>query len=415
MKFNYKKMTLIIRTSLILLFLSSTTLYGQTREEQLERVKGGGTLNTITTAVPFLLISPDSRAGGMGDVGVATSPDVNSTHWNVSKLAFSEQEMGVSFSYIPWLRNLVPDINMVYLSGFKKINEQTVVSSSIRYFSLGEINLTDDIGNTFQTINPNEVAVDGAVSYKLSEKFSGGFALRYIFSNLTAGVSVGGNESKPARGLAADLNGFYTTDLELGEYDSKFNFGFNISNIGTKVSYSETAERDFIPINLRLGAGLEMEIDDYNTFGVYLDINKLLVPTPPVYLLDDNSQIDIDEDTGEPIILAGQNPNVSVPVGIFQSFYDAPAGFKEEMSEIVYSLGMEYWYDKQFAVRGGFLYEDPNKGNRQYFTLGAGIKYEMLTMDFSYLISINQRNPLENTIRFTLGIDFAELNKKTEN
>jgi hypothetical protein len=407
-KINY------IFLSLLYCFTISNTIAQsqQSIDDQLKRVRGEGRLNTITTAVPFLMISPDSRAGGMGDVGVATTADANSSHWNNSKYAFIESNMGISFSYVPWLKNLVPDINMSYLSGYKRINEQLVVSSSIRYFTLGEINLTDEGGNTFQVIKPNETAADAGIAYKLSEKFSGGFKLRYVHSNLTAGVSTL-NDTKAARAVAADLSGFYTTDIKVSEYNSKLNFGFNISNMGNKVSYSEAARRDFIPINMRLGSGLVMELDEFNTFGIYADVNKLLVPTPPVLLRDDNNNVVIGDD-GEPAILAGKNPNVSVPVGMIQSFYDAPAGFKEELSEYTLSLGAEYWYDKQFAMRAGYFYENPNKGNRTYLTVGAGIKYEMLYIDFSYLVSLDQRNPLENTVRFSLKLDLDQLKKSND-
>jgi hypothetical protein len=393
-------------------FKNTTAQSQQSIDDQLKRVRGEGILNTITTAVPFLMISPDSRAGGMGDVGAATTADANSSHWNNSKYAFIESNMGLSFSYVPWLKNLVPDINMSYLSGYKRINEQMVVSGSIRYFTLGEINLTDEGGNTFQVIKPNETAADAGIAYKLSEKFSGGFKLRYVHSNLTQGVSTL-SDTKAARAVAADLSGFYTTDIKVSNYNSKLNFGFNISNIGNKVSYSEAARRDFIPINMRLGTGLVMELDEFNTFGLYADVNKLLVPTSPVLLRDDNNNVVIGDD-GEPAILAGKNPNVSVPVGMIQSFYDAPGGFREEFSEYTFSLGAEYWYDKQFAMRAGYFYENPNKGNRKYLTVGAGIKYEMLYIDFSYLVSLDQRNPLENTVRFTLKLDLDQLKKSND-
>lgn len=394
--------------TLLAILLFKATSFGQSSDDQLSRIG----LNTITTAVPFLLISPDSRAGAMGDVGVASSADANSNHWNASKLAFAETPIGLSFSYIPWLSTLAPDINMVYLSGYKRINERATVGSSIRYFSLGEIQFTDDAGTNLQKVNPNEVALDGAFAYKFSERFAGSFTLRYVFSNLTAGVSIGGSESRPAQAVAVDLGGIYRKEMEISDKESFLNLGFNLSNLGNKVSYSETAERDFIPINLRLGAGLETFLDDYNSLGVYLDINKLLVPTPPLYELDDDG--DIVRENGEPQILSGENPDVSVPVGVIQSFYDAPGGFSEELKEYNISTGLEYWYDQQFAMRGGFFYEHPDKGNRQFITLGFGIKYQMLFLDFSYLVPISQRNPLENTLRFTLGLDFSELKKKEE-
>lgn len=392
-----------------ILFFNQILAQGPTRDEQLERVRGETRLNTITTAVPFLMISPDSRAGAMADIGAATSPDANSTHWNNSKLAFLDTDFGASFSYTPWLRNIVPDMYMSYLSVFSRLNKQTVLAGSIRYFTLGDIQLTDEIGNSIQQVKPNETSIDASLAYKLSDNFSGGFALRYVFSDLTRGVNLMG-ESKPAQAIAADLNGFYTKAITVSDYDAKYNFGFNISNIGNRVSYSETARRDFIPINLRIGNGLILDMDEFNSLAFYFDINKLLVPTPPVYLLDDNLSNVIGDD-GNPVVLAGKNPDVSVPVGMLQSFYDAPGGFREELREYIFALGAEYWYDKQFAMRTGFFYEDPNKGSRQYLTIGAGVKYEMVNIDFSYLVPIDQRNPLENTIRFSISIDLGEVTK----
>lgn len=372
---------------------------------------GGGDLNTITTAVPFLMISPDSRAGGMGDLGVASSPDANSMHWNPAKYAFIDKDMGFSMSYVPWLRKLVPDISLSYLTGYKKIGKDQVVAGSLRYFSLGDIIFTDINGNTTGQFRPNEFAFDGGYSRKLSKEFSGGIALRYIYSNLTNGQIVGGNTTKPGQTLAADVSAFYTkNEIKLGEKKGKINVGMNISNIGAKIRYSDAAYADFIPINMKLGGGLTVYLDDYNSFTFLADINKLLVPTSPIYEVDAKGQIVRDPD-GNPVLAVGADPNRPVPAGMIGSFYDAPGGGKEELREFYYSTGVEYWYDNLLAVRGGFFYENPTKGNRKYATLGLGLRYNAFGLDFSYLIPTTQNNPLQNTLRFTLVFNFDKAQK----
>lgn len=367
-----------------------------------------GQINTITTAVPFLLISPDSRSGGMGEVGVATSPDANAIHWNASKLAFSQKKMGFGVSYTPWLRALVPDINLAYLSFFAKKGKDQAFAGSLRYFSLGNITFTDVVGNTIGQFKPNEFALDFGYSRKLSDKFSAGMTGRFIHSNLTGGINVQGAATKAGTSFAVDLSGTYRNDeIKLSDKKSEIMAGINISNVGAKISYSNTANKDFIPINLRLGSTLTTHMDEYNDLSFSLDINKLLVPTPPVYELDSTGSPKINPQTGQYIIAAGKDPNRSVASGIFGSFSDAPAGFKEELREINISTGMEYYYNKQFAVRAGYFYEHPTKGNRQFFTLGAGLRYNVFGLDFAYLIPTNrQRSPLENTLRFTLTFDF---------
>jgi hypothetical protein len=406
MKLSSKKYIALILISS--LFIQGS--FAQDADDQLERIG----LNTITTAVPFLLITPDSRSGAMGDVGVATTPDPISSYWNNSKAAFAEKDLGLAFSYVPWLRSIVPDINLVYLSGYKKISDKGAITASMRYFSLGKINFTDISGNAIQTVEPKEFAFDVGYGYKLGNKFSGGVNLRYLNSNLTGGVSVGSVESKPARAIAADVSGYYATDVEVSERDALYTFGFNIQNIGNRVSYSESAELDFIPINLKLGTGLKISFDEFNELGMYVDVNKLLVPTPPVYLEDSITGAYIYDANGNPEIAEGKNPDVAVGSGMIQSFYDAPGGFSEEFSEINWSLGFEYWYDKQFALRLGYFYENPNKGNRQYLTMGIGIKYQIFNLDFSYLVPVDQRNPLENTLRFTLAFDLVSTKEKKE-
>ncbi len=363
-----------------------------------------GQINTITTAVPFLIISPDARAGGMGDAGVASFADANSIHWNASKLAFVDKKMGFAVSYTPCLRKLVPDINLAYVSFYTKLKGDQTIGASLRYFSLGNITFTDNAGNEIGQFNPNEYAIDVAYARKLSEFFSGGIALRYIHSNLTGGILVENNATKPGNSVAADISATYrNTEMEIGGKDATLAVGLNISNIGSKISYTETGVKDFIPINLRLGPALTLKLNDYNELTFLVDFNKLLVPTPPIYS-DSLSN-------GQPQILYGSDPDVSVAEGMFKSFSDAPDGFSEEMKEINIAGGMEYWYDKQFAFRAGYFYEHEDKGNRKYFTLGAGLKYNVFGLDFAYLIPTDQRNPLENTLRFTLLFDFNSLKK----
>lgn len=378
-------------------------------EAQTTANEAGNFLNTITTAVPFLMIGPDSRAGGMGDAGVATSPDASASYWNVSKTAFMKQDKALSVSYTPWLRSLVPDINLAHLTYTWKLNDRVFLSHALKYFSLGEIAFTDETGNPLQNVNPNELAIDlVGVGYRMSDNFSAGFNFRYIYSNLTAGVSLGGAESKPGHAVAVDLNGMYLKEVELGEYDTDVSFGFNIQNLGNKISYSESSEKDFIPMNIKLGGGINLKMDEFNELGFYIDANKLLVPTPPIYAKNADGDL-ITDANDEYVVESGMNPNVSVATAVFQSFYDAPGGAKEEFNEINWSIGAEYWYDKQFAVRAGYFFENPNKGNRQHFTLGAGLKYNVFTLDFSYLIPTDQRNPLENTLRFSMSFDFAAI------
>ena len=363
---------------------------------------GRNNLNTITTAVPFLLISPDSRAGGMGDVGVATSPDANSLHWNPAKYSFIDQEVGFAVSYVPWLRNLVPDINLSYISGYKKLNKNEVVAMELRYFTLGDITFTDVIGNNLGQYKPSEFALGSSYSRKLSDQFSLAISARYIYSNLTGGQSAGGIATNAGQSIAADVAGYYVKDIRIAKKDMELAVGANISNIGNKISYTETSTRDFIPINLRLGTALNADLDDYNKISFAFDLNKLLVPTPPIYNDSINDQIDF-----------GKDPNVSVVSGIFQSFGDAPGGFNEEMREINFSVGTEYWYDNQFAIRAGYFNEHNTKGGRKFFTFGSGVKYNVFALDFSYLINasraINGNNPLANTMRFTLTFDFGQM------
>lgn len=365
-----------------------------------------GRVNTITTAVPFLMICPDSKQGGMGEVGVATPADGNSIHWNTAKLAFAEKKSGAAISVTPWLKQLVPDIYLYYVAGYGKISKTQTIGASLRYFSLGNITFTDIVGNTTGQFRPNEFAVDLAYAQKLSETFSAGLAMRYIRSNLTGNYTLSnGQATRPGQTGAVDVGLYYQSKkVELNGKKAKITAGLAITNIGAKISYS--VKKDFIPINLRLGAGLKMDIDDYNTFGIYGDINKLLVPTQPVYLKDHAGNDSVNTSTNEKIILAGKDPNVGVSKGMLQSFSDAPGGSAEELKEINYSVGFEYWYAKTFAVRAGYFNESKTKGNRKFFTAGIGLRYNVFGLDMAYLIPITQRNPLQNTLRFTLTFDF---------
>lgn len=365
----------------------------------------GQEVNTITTAVPFLMIAPDARAGAMGDVGVSTSPDANSMHWNPAKYAFVKEDMGLTANYTPWLRNLVNDINLSYLSGFKRIDELQTVAASLVFFSLGDIQFTDEAGNPQGIYRPSEFAIDVAYARKLGEHISGAIAVRYIHSNLTQGQNVASMETRPGRSLAADVSAYYQRELNWVNTPATFSAGINISNIGNKISYSDDWNANFIPINLRLGPTLTLDLDEYNALSFSIDFNKLLVPTPPIYLRDENGQVLIDDDN-QYIIQSGKDPNRGVVEGIFGSFSDAPGGFREEMQELTYGLGMEYWYDRQFALRGGYFHEHENKGNRKYFTLGLGLKYNVFGIDFSYIIPVMQRSPLENVFRVSLSFDF---------
>lgn len=363
-----------------------------------------GGLNALRVAVPFLTIAPDSRSASMGDAGAATAPDGNSQHWNLAKYPFINKEWGISYSYTPWLRKLVNDINLHYLTAFKKLDKEQVISGSLLYFSMGEIIFTNDNGDQTSRHNPNELALDFGYSRKFADLISGGIAFRYIRSDLTGGYTQQAQSTTTSgNAFAADVSVYYEQPLTIDNKKAETAFGLVISNIGSKISYNADAIKDFIPINMRLGGRFSMDYDQYNSFSFVLDANKLLVPTPPIY----------DRQTN--LIVKGKDPNVSVGQGMLQSFSDAPGGMKEEMREISYAAGFEYWYAKQFALRGGYFTEDKTKGNRKYFTLGAGLKYNVFTLDFAYLIpQAGQNNPMANTVRFTLSFDFdsAVKNKK---
>jgi hypothetical protein len=380
------KNKLIAFVIVLFAFSGAGMIYSQT---------GSGDLNAIQTVVPFLTIAPDSRAGGMGDAGVATSPDAYSMHWNPAKFAFIDGKGGVGISYAPWLRTLVPDINIAYLTGYYRLDSKQVIAGSLVYSSLGDIPFTDEFGNEMLVGKPNEFSVDAGYSRQFSKKFSGGIAFRFIYSNLTGGYYSGGEPTKPGISFAADISGYYHDDITLFDKDGDLSFGINFSNLGSKMSYTNSQASDFIPMNLRIGSASTIKFDKYNSLTLTVDLNKLLVPTPPRI------------ENGE--IVAGKDPNVGVPLAIFQSFYDAPGGFSEELHEIMYSVGAEYWYNNQFAIRGGYFNEHETKGNRKYFTAGAGFRMNVFTIDFSYLMPLTQNHPLAHTLRFSLTFDFNSL------
>jgi hypothetical protein len=369
----------------LFLFLSQLSLFAQDEP------------NPITTAAPFLLIAPDARSGGLGDQGVATYSDANSLHYNAAKFAFSPSQYTIGVNYTPWLRNLTNDVFLGNLGFSQRINERSAWATSMTYFSLGTIELTNEDGEIIGTENPNEFSIDGAYALKLSEVFSMGVVLRYIHSNYA--LRVENSDLQTVNTFAVDLNGFYQSEeINYGDFNGIWRGGFNISNMGPKVELTNGGEESFIPTNLRLGGGFEFILDNVNSITTNLEFNKLLVPTPPI----------VDEQTGE--IIAGKDDDVEFLEGMIQSFYDAPDGFSEEMNEIAWSFSAEYLYNKTFAVRAGYFHEDEMKGRREYFTVGAGFKFKSSTLDVSYLINTSDvNNPLENTLRFSLSFNLGEI------
>ncbi len=371
--------------------------------------------NVISTAVPFMMIAPDARSSAMGDIGVSTSPDVYSMHWNPAKYAFIEEDFSVGLAYSPWLRSLVNDMNIAYLAASKRVSPKATVAASLRYFSLGDINYTGQGGSDLGTYSPNEWAMDVTYSRKLGNYISGAVAGRFIYSDLTQGVL---DYSKPAISVAADIAVFYTRDVYwFKDMDAVFSWGVSINNIGSKMNYNEASlKKDFIPTNLRFGPTLKLDIDDFNSLAFSVDINKLLVPTPPIYMKDSLGSIIYDGT--DPMIESGKNNEVGPIQGMIQSFFDAPGGFKEELKEFTLGVGAEYWYNKTFNVRAGFFHESKMKGNRRYVTLGAGLRYNVFGLDVSYLVPVNNTatsgtNPLENTLRFSLTINIDKWGDNT--
>jgi hypothetical protein len=348
----------------------------------------------------------------MGNVGAATTPDMYSLFWNPAKYAFMDKSFGFGIGYVPWLRNLVNDIGLASVVGYGKFDDKQAIAASLRFFSMGEVMFTNDVGDELGAVKPNEWALDATYSRKFSREFSGAVAARFIYSNLVPVNYSASYDVRPGTSIAADVAVYYHHEMEIsGLNGALLEVGLNMSNIGAKISYSNSTElRDFIPTTLRLGPSFTMDLDDYNRISVSFDLAKLMVPTPPVYLYDSNNNIVVGPD-GKKVIDKGMDPDVSVVKGMIQSFYDAPWGFKEEMQEIQISGAAEYWYNKLFSVRAGYFYESKYKGNRQFFTLGAGLRYNIFGLDFSYLIPVKQNNPLQNTLQFTLLFNFDNTKK----
>jgi hypothetical protein len=358
-----------------------------------------GAQNAITTAVPFLAISPDARHAALGDAGVATSPDANATYWNAGKLSFIDKKYGAAISYTPWLGKIVNDMSISYLSGFFKIDQEQAVNAAIRYFDLGDISFRDANNNPLGDFNPREFAFDATYSRKLSETFGMGLTARYIYSNLTGAFS--GIDAKPGHSVAVDIGAYYTKELRTGR-PSVLSLGGVISNIGAKLSYTDNQNKDFLPVNLRFGGAFTTELDIANSLTFVLDFNKLMVPTPPIRSTDGT-------------VVYGKDDNRSLLSGMFGSFSDAPNGFEEEIQEFMTSVGIEYWYKDLFAGRVGYFNESLNKGNRKYLTVGLGFRRKQFGIDVAYLVPTNKReSPLAETLRFTLlfQLQQTEVEKK---
>lgn len=379
-----KRLTLVLSLMLLMTLSASAQL------------KKTDIFNPVYTAVTSQTIAPDARAAGMGDVGVATDPDVNSQYWNPAKYPFTISRAGVSLNYTPWLRQLVNDMYLANLVGYYRIGDFSAVSTSLRYFNMGEVTMKEPIGGSNgMTINPYEMSFDVAYSLLLSEKFSIAAGLRWIYSDLTYDYS---SETTPGSAFAADIAAYYQNYINIGQRECQLGIGLNISNIGSKINFGSDTNSEFIPTNMRLGASLMIPVDEYNRFSIAADANKLLVPTRPIQG-ENESQVDYDAR------LQKDYYDVSSIAGIFKSFGDAPGGFKEELQEVSWSLGGEYTYNDKFSLRAGYHHESANKGNRKYFTVGAGFKMSAFSLDAGYVIATAKSNPLDQTLRFTLTFD----------
>ncbi|WP_315351479.1 type IX secretion system outer membrane channel protein PorV [Segatella oris] len=379
-----KRLTLVLSLMLLMTLSASAQL------------KKTDIFNPVYTAVTSQTIAPDARAAGMGDVGVATDPDVNSQYWNPAKYPFTISRAGVSLNYTPWLRQLVNDMYLANLVGYYRIGDFSAVSTSLRYFNMGEVTMKEPIGGSNgMTINPYEMSFDVAYSLLLSEKFSIAAGLRWIYSDLTYDYS---SETTPGSAFAADIAAYYQNYINIGQRECQLGIGLNISNIGSKINFGSDTNSEFIPTNMRLGASLMIPVDEYNRFTVAADANKLLVPTRPIQG-ENESQVDYDAR------LQKDYYDVSSIAGIFKSFGDAPGGFKEELQEVGWSLGGEYTYNDKFSLRAGYHHESETKGNRKYFTVGAGFKMSAFSLDAGYVIATAKSNPLDQTLRFTLTFD----------
>ncbi|WP_308267507.1 type IX secretion system outer membrane channel protein PorV [Prevotella sp.] len=379
------------------IYLAALTLMGispltATAQEKVDM------FNPEKNSVTSQSIAPDARAGGMGDVGAATDPDVASQFWNPAKYPFTISRAGVSLNYTPWLRQLVSDIDLAYLVGYYRIGDYSAVSGSLRYFSLGEV-FYGDTDDTQMTLNPYEMSFDVAYSIMLSEKFSIAAGVRWIYSDITYNYS---DTSSPGSAFAVDLAAYYQNYVNIGQRECQLGIGLDISNVGSKINFGGDENSEFLPANLRLGASLMVPVDEYNRFSIAIDANKPLVPTMPVKM---------DGESDEDFITRKQKDyyDVSPISGIFKSFGDAPGGFKEEMQEIRWSVGAEYVYNDKFSLRAGYHHESENKGNRKYFTVGAGFKMNVFSLDAGYVIATAKSNPLDQTLRFSLSFDMDGL------
>ncbi|MGL4364499.1 MAG: type IX secretion system outer membrane channel protein PorV [Bacteroidales bacterium] len=354
--------------------------------------------NPIHTAIPIMMVTPDARSSGMGDMSVATKPDGNSHNGNAAKTPFIDNDMGVSLSYVPWLQGLVSDVNIAYMSLYYKFDNTQSISGAIRYFSLGEMALADDMGYVYSNVTPMEFSIEAAYSRIFGRYISGALTIKYIRSDLTGGYANNSSTSGllPANAVGADIAAYYQREPQYST--NQYAFGAAIRNMGSKISYTENSEKYFMPTTLHLGGRYTFNFNTHNNLSFGAEFSKLLVPTPP----------EIDSDGN---IIKGRNPNVGAVEGIFQSFYDAPGGFKEEMSEIMMGFGVEYDYHNLFAIRSGYFHDSDTKGNRSYLTFGAGVKYSFLGLDLSYIFPFTKQDPLANTIRITLSVN---LNKRVE-
>lgn len=416
----------IFKSKKIKLVLSACLAIGVAGESfsqnSVSRSQLAGQQNVITTAVPFLTITPDSRRAGMGDAGVASSADANSVFWNVASLAFvgyssvkgrdvidESKNVGVSISYAPWLRALVPGISYNYVSGYGRINKRSVIGGSFRFFTFGEINFTDDVGNPLGVFNPSEYALDVCYATQLSKRWSIGASLRYINSNLAGTRPLNGITPKVGRSGAGDISAMYRGNAKFkSQKETKllsYTVGINLQNLGAKITYSDKTNREYLPANFKIGTAWTYEIDEYNAVTAMVDFNKLMVPTPGVYILKNSAGGDSTDFDGN-IIFERTKSDDPVITAALNSFADAPGGLAEELKEWNYSVGFEYIYDKQFFVRAGYFNEAATKGNRKYLTLGFGIRYKSFGLDGAYLVPFVQRHPLQNQVRFTLLFGF---------
>lgn len=375
----------------VALFLLSSVSMAQTTGV----FANGSNANAITTAVPFLTISPDARSGALGEAGVALTPDANATFWNPAKLAFVQEPVSLTASYSPWMRTVFPDVNLAYLSFFDRLDDRNTIGFSMRYFNMGTVNSYDDVATSLGTLHPNEFSFDVSLGRKYGENFSLGLTARFIHSNLTQGAVVSGVQTEASSAVAADVSLYYKKPTATGS----FAFGADISNIGTKMSYSSGGPQYFLPTNLKLGIANTFNLDENDELTFALDLNKLLVPTP-------QQSVDANGNT-----VYSSYSNQSVVSGIFSSFTDAPGGLGEELQEISVSPAFEYWYMKTLAIRAGYFMENPIKGDRQYLTLGAGFRYHEINFDLSYIAADQTKTPLANVLRISLGYNFGSVKK----